>query len=93
MVIDEVQDMSPSMLLELRFVMNQHMDAASLQPELRKLLKMNKYEAVTQRIWMQYHLTGMNREETLGHIKHRCKLNTKPLPLFSESAMGPNIYF
>jgi type II secretory pathway predicted ATPase ExeA len=94
-VIDEAQDLSPAMLLELRFVMNQHMDAASLfplilvgQPELRKLLKMNKYEAVSQRIGMQYHLTGMNREETMGYIRHQCKLSETPLPVFSESAMG-----
>jgi type II secretory pathway predicted ATPase ExeA len=94
-VIDEAQDLNPTMLLELRFVMNQHMDAASLfplilvgQPELRKVLKMNKYEAVSQRIGMQYHLTGMNREETFGYIRHQCKLNESPIPVFSEGAMG-----
>jgi len=69
-VIDEAQDLIPAMIQELRFVMSQNMDSASLitmilvgQPELRKTLRMKKHEAIAQRVGMQYHLSGMNKEE------------------------------
>lgn len=72
-LIDEAHEMSDAMLLELRFVMSHQMDARSLfpvllagQPELRKKLRLKKNEAISQRIGIQYHLSGMTREETAG---------------------------
>ncbi|WP_261381618.1 ExeA family protein [Paenibacillus cremeus] len=93
-ILDEAHEMTEAMLLELRFVMSYHMDSCSLfpvilagQPELRKLLRLKKYEAIAQRIGMQYHLAGMTRDETSAYIRHH--LNTAGLtrPVFSESAM------
>lgn len=93
-VIDEAQDLSPSMILELRFVMSQHMDSTSPitiilvgQPELRKTLRMKRYEAIAQRVGMQYHLTGMNKEQTMAYIRHQLKVTETTSPVFSESAM------
>src|SRR5690554_570809 len=60
-VIDEAHDMTEAMLLELRFVMSHQMDAKSLfpvilagQPELRKRLRLKKFEAISQRVGMQF---------------------------------------
>jgi len=93
-VIDEAHEMSEAMLLELRFVMNYQMDARSLfpvllagQPELRKKLRLKKYEAISQRIGMQYHLNGMSREETAGYIRHHMEAAGLQRPVFSESAV------
>lgn len=59
-VVDEAQEMNPSMLSEIRFVVNHQMDSCSLfplilvgQPEFRRTLRLKKYEAIAQRIPMQ----------------------------------------
>ncbi|MCL6600422.1 MAG: AAA family ATPase, partial [Alicyclobacillus macrosporangiidus] len=77
-VIDEAQDISDEMLQELRFVRNQRMDAVSLfplilvgQPELGRKLRLKKYEAISQRVEMAYHLTGMTREETADYVRYQ----------------------
>lgn len=36
-------------------------------PELRKTLRLKKYEPTVQRIGMQYHLQGLTKEETYGN--------------------------
>jgi type II secretory pathway predicted ATPase ExeA len=93
-VIDEAHEMSDAMLSELRFVMNHNMDSSSLfplilvgQPELRKTLRLKKYEATVQRIGLQYHLTAMSKEETYGYIRHHMKVAQLETPLFAEGAM------
>jgi len=93
-VIDEAHEMSEAMLLELRFVMSHQMDARSLfpvilagQPELRKKLRLKKYEAISQRVGIQFHLNGMSREETAGYVKHHLEVAQCERPLFSESAI------
>lgn len=92
-VIDEAHEMNEAMLLELRFVMSHQMDSRSLfpvlltgQPELRKKLRLKKYEAIAQRVGIQYHLQGMTREETGAYIRHHLKTAGMERPVFSESA-------
>jgi len=93
-VVDEAQDMSEEMVQELRFVRNQQMDACSLfplilvgQPEMRKRLRLKKYEAISQRMDMAYHLTGMTREETGLYIRHQMKQTGVGLPVFTDAAI------
>jgi type II secretory pathway predicted ATPase ExeA len=93
-VIDEAHEMNEAMLLELRFVMSHQMDARSLfpvllagQPELRKKLRLKKYEAISQRIGIQYHLSGMSREETAGYVRHHLEAAKLQRPVFSDSAI------
>ena len=93
-VIDEAQDMTEEMLQELRYVRNQHMDATSPfplilvgKPEMRRHLRLKKYEAISQRIDMAYHLTGMSREETAQYIRHQMKLTGGNLPVFTDGAI------
>jgi len=93
-VIDEAQDMAEDMIQELRFVRNQNMDASSPfplilvgQPEIRRNLRLKKYEAISQRIDMSYHLAGMTREETGGYIRHQMKQTGTNLPVFTDGAV------
>ena len=94
-VVDEAQEMSTSMLAELRFLVNHQMDSCSLfplilvgQPELRRLLRLNKHEAIAQRISLQYHLGGLSAEETKAYIKHQMQTTGMNTPVFSESALS-----
>ena len=94
-VIDEGHEMSEAMLHELRFALNCEMDSVSPfplilvgQPELRKLLRLKKYEATVQRIGMQYHLGGMSKEETSAYIRHHMTVSRTEKPVFAESALG-----
>lgn len=94
-IIDEAHEMSESMLLELRFALNVNMDSISLfplilvgQPELRKQLRLKKYEATAQRIGLQYHLGAMTKEETSAYIRHHMTITRTERPVFAESALG-----
>jgi type II secretory pathway predicted ATPase ExeA len=93
-VIDEAHEMTESMIRELRFAVSQHMDSCSLfplilvgQPELRKILRLKKYEATAQRIGLQYHLTSLSKEETLAYVRHQLDLSAAEGPIFAESAL------
>lgn len=94
-IIDEAHDISPSMLLELRFALNHQMDSTSLlslilvgQPELRRILRMNKYEAIAQRIHLQYHLSGLTAQESVTYIRHQMKQAGLTTPVFADSAIS-----
>jgi type II secretory pathway predicted ATPase ExeA len=94
LVIDEAQELSEAMMLELRFVLSYNMDSSALfplilvgQPELRKQLRLKKYEATIQRIGLQYHLGGMTKEETYAYIRHHMKASQSDPPVFADSAM------
>jgi len=87
--------MSETMLGELRFVVNHQMDSCSLfplimvgQPELRRTLRLKKYEAITQRIPLQYHLGGLSPEETANYIRHQMKIAGMAAPVFADSVMS-----
>jgi type II secretory pathway predicted ATPase ExeA len=93
-VIDEAQDISEEMIQELRFVRNQQMDASSPfplllvgQPEMRRKLRLNKYEAISQRIEMAYHLAGVSREEAGQYIRHQMRRTGTNLPVFTDGAI------
>lgn len=71
------------------------MDSASLlslilvgQPELRRILRMNKYEAIAQRIHLQYHLSGLTSQESATYIRHQMKQAGLTTPVFADSALG-----
>ncbi|MBT9147174.1 MAG: hypothetical protein DDT32_00926 [Syntrophomonadaceae bacterium] len=94
-VVDEVQEMTKTMLVELRFAVNHQLDSSSLFPlilvgqsELRRTLRLKKYEAVAQRIPMQYHLGGLTPEETKAYIRHQMQSAHLTTPVFAESTMA-----
>jgi type II secretory pathway predicted ATPase ExeA len=93
-IVDEAQDISPALLLELRFALSQQMDATSLftlilsgQSELRRTLRKNRYESISQRIQLQFHLTGLTEEETTGYVRHQMQIAELTSPVFADSAL------
>jgi type II secretory pathway predicted ATPase ExeA len=70
------------------------MDAISLfplilvgQPELQRRLRLKKYEAISQRVEIVYHVTGMTREETADFVRHQIRLDGKAAPLLTDNVL------
>lgn len=93
-VIDEGHLLSQTMLEEIRFLTNFHMDSASPmalclvgQTELRQRLRLQTFEAITQRVTMRYHLAGFSDLETKAYIQHHLKVAGVNHALFSDEAI------
>lgn len=93
-IIDEGHLLSPVMLEEIRFFTNYQMDAASPmtlilagQTELKARLKLQSFEAITQRITLRHHLAGLSPMETKGYIEHHLKVAGAHRPLYSDEAI------
>ncbi len=93
-VIDEGHLLGPQLLEEIRFLTNFHMDSASPmalvlvgQTELRQRLRLQTFEAITQRVNLRYHLTGLSEPETNAYIQHHLKVAGVNHPLFSDEAI------
>ena len=78
LMIDEAQNLTPSVLEEVRMLSNLETEKEKLiqiiligQPELKKKLSNRKLEQFCQRIVFYYHLDPLSRNETEGYIKHR----------------------
>jgi type II secretory pathway predicted ATPase ExeA len=78
-IIDEAQLIpSKATFDEIRLLTNFQLDDINLltlillgQPELKKRLKHSSYQAVRQRIGIQYHLGPMGREDTGKYVSYR----------------------
>lgn len=93
-VIDEGHLLSPALLEEIRFLTNFHMDSAAPmalclvgQPELRQRLRLQTFEAITQRVNLRFHLSGFSDLETKAYIQHHLKVAGVNHPLFSDEAV------
>lgn len=80
LVIDEAQNLTPSVIEEIRMLSNLETEREKLlqivlmgQPELKKKLAMPKLEQFRQRVVFHYHLDPLNYDETSEYIKHRLK--------------------
>jgi len=78
LIIDEAQNLTPSVLEEVRMLSNLETDTEKLmqiilmgQPQLREKLKLKNLEQFRQRIAIRYHLYALNPEETVGYVNHR----------------------
>jgi len=81
LLIDEAQNLTPSMLEEVRLLSNLETDKAKLihiilvgQPELARTLMLPELIQLRQRIQIQYHISPMTIEETSEYIKHRLRV-------------------
>jgi general secretion pathway protein A len=77
-IIDEAQDLLPSVLEQLRLLSNLETETEKLiqivligQPELDKVLAQEDLRQLKQRITIQWELLPLNLEETRGYIQHR----------------------
>jgi type II secretory pathway predicted ATPase ExeA len=77
LIVDEAHLLPPEIFDQLRFLLNDDMDSASLvslillgQPDLAHKLRFAPYEALHQRIAVRFHLKPFDLEETAGYVKH-----------------------
>ena len=93
-IIDEGHLLKREMLEEIRFLTNFKMDSFSPmslillgQPELRRILSTQIYEAIVQRLNLRFHLPGMSLEETKGYIAHHLHVAGAANALFTDAAI------
>jgi len=92
LVVDEAHLLPPDLFDQLRFLLNDDMDSASLitlvllgQPDLAHKLQFAPYAALQQRIAVRFHLKPFDLEETAGYIKHHLRIAGYQGQLFSDS--------
>lgn len=93
-IVDEAHLLDREMLEEIRFLLNFRMDSynpMSLilvgQPELKRILQLQIYEAIAQRVNVRYHLLPMERVETKDYILHHLKTAGISSAIFTDDAL------
>ena len=81
LIIDEAQNLTPSVLEEVRMLSNLETENEKLiqivfigQPELKGKLALGRLEQLRQRIAVYFHLSPLSYEETQEYIYHRLKV-------------------
>lgn len=81
LLIDEAQNLTPSVLEEVRMLSNLETDREKLlqillvgQPELWQTLNLPRLAQFKQRIAVHYHLTPLDADEVRGYVLHRLRL-------------------
>lgn len=94
LVIDEAQNLSDSVLEEIRLLTNFRMDSKNRfaifllgHPSLKARLKLSVYAALKRRISFRYHLTGLEHDEISPYLMHRLKLAGKTKTVFTDEAI------
>jgi type II secretory pathway predicted ATPase ExeA len=95
LIIDEAQNLHPDVLEELRLLSNINADKHQVlqiilvgQPQLRSLLRHKDLLQFQQRISVDYHLSGLDEDETRYYIYQRLKIAGRTKPLFTRNAIG-----
>lgn len=96
LIIDEAQNLTPSVLEEVRMLSNLETESEKLiqivflgQPELKKKLALPRLEQLRQRIAVYYHLTPLSPDETREYILHRLQIASgSDKPYFTEGALS-----
>lgn len=94
LVIDEAQNLSDTVLEEIRLLTNFRMDSKHYlslfllgHPILKARLKLSAYAALKQRISFSYHLAGLEQDEIEPYIAHRLKLAGRVKNIFTSEAV------
>lgn len=93
LVVDEAQNLTPSMLEELRLLSNTNSGKKQViqiilsgQPGLRSLLQRPDLTQFAQRVAVDYSLEPMSEDDTLAYIRHRIQIAGGAHPIFTEQA-------
>ncbi|MBU1627646.1 AAA family ATPase [bacterium] len=77
-IIDEAQNLTPSVLEQIRLLSNLETTKKKLlqiilfgQPQLRDILQLPELMQLNQRISIRYHINPLSRKETEDYINHR----------------------
>lgn len=96
LLIDEAQNLKPSVLEEVRMLSNLETETEKLiqiilmgQPELKSKLWLKELTQLRQRVSLHYHLGPLDAAETAGYIAHRLHVaGANGSPLFTPEALG-----
>lgn len=97
LIIDEAQNLTPSVLEEVRMLSNLETETEKLiqivlmgQPELKRKLALSKLEQLRQRIAVFYHLCPLTSEETKEYVAYRLKIasGNSDNRFFTDEALG-----
>lgn len=84
LIIDEAQNLDPSVLEQIRLLSNLETEKEKLiqivlvgQPELRDILARPELKQLSQRVTASYHLLPLDKQETFQYIHHRMKVANK----------------
>ena len=93
-IIDEAQNLKPESLEQVRLLTNLETSTRKLlqiillgQPELRQLLARADLRQLAQRVTARFHLTPLNREETMLYVAHRLTVAGAQRNPFSSRAL------
>ncbi len=94
-LLDEAQNLPEESFEELRMLGNLEADDAKLlqvgilgQPELRERFRQADLRQLEQRLYRQFHLSGMDRQQTYEYIRHRLEVaGCKNEELFTAEAI------
>lgn len=94
-IVDEAQNLSDTVLEEIRLLTNFQMDSKNNlsilllgHPVLKARLRLSPYTAFKQRLAFNYHLTGLEQDEVRPYIEHRLRLAGRTTPLFTDEALA-----
>jgi general secretion pathway protein A len=95
LIIDEAQDLTDSLLEQVRLLSNLETDERKLlqivlmgQPELRDRLNQHALRQLRQRITVRYHLRPLGRWEVGEYVRHRLQVSgANGAPSFSAAAL------
>ena len=81
LIIDEAQNLKPSVLEEIRMLSNLETETEKLiqiillgQPELKQKLALARLEQLRQRVSVYFHLSPLSKQETKEYVVHRLKI-------------------
>lgn len=94
LLIDEAQNLTPTLLEEVRGLCNYDFDAYSPfalvltgTRELARRLALQPFESLVQRIDLRLHLSGMSQEETAQYIRHHLSQAGVQAEIFTPEAI------
>ena len=89
LLIDEAQNLKPSVLEEVRMLSNLETETEKLiqiilmgQPELKSKLWLKELTQLRQRVTLHYHLAPLDAFETVAYINHRLHVAGAAEPIF-----------
>lgn len=95
LIIDEAQELPPETLIQLKSLMNYHMDNANMvfillcgQKIIEDTLMLFPLESLNRRIRIRYEVEHLSLEETASYIQHHLKMCQVQKNIFSDEAMA-----
>ncbi len=93
-IIDEAQNLSIDVLEQVRLLTNLETTTRKLlqilligQPELQGMMAKPELRQLGQRVTARYHLTPLDRDETVAYIEHRLEVAGCNRPLFTKGTL------